>query len=56
MYCVEPIRDVKKISQIKSILKKRGTRNLLLFIFGIKLKNIQVSKSARFPRKHARRC
>ena len=35
MYCVEPIRDVKKISQIKSILKKRGTRNLLLFIFGI---------------------
>ena len=35
MYYVEPIREKKKIEQIKSVLKKKGKRNLLLFIFGI---------------------
>ena len=35
MYYVEPIREKRKIRLIKSILKKSGERNLLLFIFGI---------------------
>lgn len=35
MEYVQPIRDLEKIEEIKSILKEEGTRNLLLFCLGI---------------------
>lgn len=35
MNYVEPIRDINKIEEIKSILKQNGTRDLLLFCLGI---------------------
>ena len=35
MEYVQPIRDLNKIEEIKSILKENGTRDLLLFCLGI---------------------
>ncbi|THE10559.1 site-specific integrase [Bacillus timonensis] len=35
MEFVDPIRDVTKINEIKSVLKKQSQRDLLLFVFGI---------------------
>lgn len=35
MQYVQPIRDKKKIEEIKAILKENGTRDLLLFSMGI---------------------
>lgn len=35
MEFVQPIRDIAKIEEIKSILKENGTRDLLLFSLGI---------------------
>lgn len=35
MEYVQPIRDLSKIEEIKSILKENGTRDLLLFCLGI---------------------
>lgn len=35
MKFVEPIRDREKIEKVKRILKRNGTRNFLLFLFGI---------------------
>lgn len=35
MELVEPIRDKNKIEEIKAVLSKSGTRDLLLFVFGI---------------------
>ena len=35
MKFVEPIRDKRKIKQVKSILKKTGFRNYLMFLLGI---------------------
>lgn len=35
MEFVEPIRDKKKIELVKSILRKNGTRDYLLFLMGI---------------------
>lgn len=35
MKFVEPIRDVEKIEEIKSYLKRKSSRNHLLFVFGI---------------------
>ena len=35
MNYVEPIRDKRKIEEMKAELKKNGTRDYLLFIFGI---------------------
>ncbi|MEK5036903.1 site-specific integrase [Sporosarcina sp. FSL K6-3457] len=35
MKFVEPIRDVEKIEEMKSYLKKTSTRNYMLFVFGI---------------------
>lgn len=35
MEYVQPIRDEKKIEEMKSLLKETGTRNLLLFCMGI---------------------
>lgn len=35
MEYVEPIRDKTKIELVKSILKKNGTRDYLLFLLGI---------------------
>ncbi len=56
MQLVQPIRDKKKIDDIKSVLKENGTRDLLLFNMGIntglrisdllKLKVIDVRKKS----------
>ena len=35
MEYVQPIRDLNKIEEVKSILKENGTRDLLLFCLGI---------------------
>lgn len=35
MNYVQPIRDKRKIQEMKTELKKQGTRNYLLFIVGI---------------------
>lgn len=35
MKYVQPIRDTRKIEEIKSVLKENGTRDLLLFCMGI---------------------
>jgi len=35
MEFVQPIRDINKIEEVKSILKQNGTRDLLLFTLGI---------------------
>ena len=35
MNSVEPIREIKTIKSIRSILKSQSIRNELLFIFGI---------------------
>ena len=35
MEYVQPIRDIQKIEEVKSILKESGTRDLLLFTMGI---------------------
>ncbi len=35
MQYVQPIRDKKKIEEIKAVLKENGTRDLLLFTMGI---------------------
>lgn len=35
MEYVQPIRDIRKIEEIKAILKEHGTRDLLLFTMGI---------------------
>ena len=35
MNYVEPIRDKRKIEEMKEELKKNGTRDYLLFVFGI---------------------
>ena len=35
MEYVQPIRDIQKIEEVKSILKENGTRDLLLFTMGI---------------------
>lgn len=35
MNYVQPIRDKKKIEEMKAELKKNGTRDYLLFVFGI---------------------
>ena len=35
MNYVQPIRSKEKIQQMKEILKKNGTRDYLLFTFGI---------------------
>ena len=35
MEYVQPIRDIQKIEEIKSILRENGTRDLLLFTLGI---------------------
>lgn len=37
MNYVQPIRDKRKIEEMKIELKKGGTRNYLLFIFGINI-------------------
>lgn len=34
MSTVEPIKDIKNIRKVESILKKQGLRNLLLFVIG----------------------
>lgn len=35
MNCVEPIRDLEKLEEIKEELKKNGTRDYLMFLTGI---------------------
>lgn len=35
MNCVEPIRDLEKLEEIKDELKRTGTRNYLMFLTGI---------------------
>ena len=35
MNFVQPIRDKRKIEEMKEELKKNGTRDYLLFVFGI---------------------
>jgi integrase len=35
MECVDPIKDIGKINQMKKLLKKQSQRDLLLFILGI---------------------
>jgi integrase len=35
MEYVQPIRDIEKIEEVKSILRQKGTRDLLLFCLGI---------------------
>ena len=35
MEYVQPIRDIEKIEEVKSILREHGTRDLLLFCLGI---------------------
>ncbi|SEM93743.1 Phage integrase family protein [Mesobacillus persicus] len=35
MECVDPIKDVGKINEMKRLLKKQSQRDLLFFVFGI---------------------
>ena len=42
MELVQPIRNIEKIEEIKTVLKETGTRNFLLFIKVLFIKSVLV--------------
>ena len=53
MKFVQPIRDIEKLNEIKDMLKKKNSRNYLLFILGINT-GLRVSDLVQLKVKHVR--